>query len=53
MESNQNIKIFENEKFGQIRTIEVNNEPYFVGKDIAIILGYELAARKPTSLDVG
>lgn len=40
MKSNQNIKIFENDKFGQIRTIEVNNEPYFVGRDIAIILGY-------------
>lgn len=39
MTQNQ-VKIFKNEKFGQIRTIEVNNEPYFVGRDIAIILGY-------------
>lgn len=28
---------FENQ---QIRTIEINNEPYFVGKDVAEILGY-------------
>ena len=32
--------IFTNEKFGEIRTIEINNEPWFVGKDVAEILGY-------------
>lgn len=37
---NKEIKIFENEEFGQIRTILINNEPWFVGKDIASILGY-------------
>lgn len=34
------IKVFENTEFGSVRTIEVNNEPYFVGKEIAEILGY-------------
>lgn len=34
------IKIFESEKFGAIRTVEQNGEPWFVGKDVAEILGY-------------
>lgn len=34
------IKIFENPEFGSVRTVEVNGEPYFVGKDVAEILGY-------------
>lgn len=34
------LQIFENKEFGKIRTVEINNEPYFVGKDVAQILGY-------------
>lgn len=34
------IKIFENAEFGSVRTVEVEGEPYFVGKDVAEILGY-------------
>src|SRR5574344_470761 len=34
------INIFENEEFGSVRTMEINGEPYFVGKDVAEILGY-------------
>lgn len=34
------VKIFESKEFGKVRTVEVNGEPYFVGKDIATILGY-------------
>lgn len=34
------IKIFENDEFGSVRTMEINGEPYFVGKDVAEILGY-------------
>ena len=34
------LQIFNNEEFGQIRTIEVNGEPWFVGKDIAQALQY-------------
>lgn len=37
------LKIFENEEFGQIRSIEIDGLPYFVGKDVAEILGYERA----------
>ena len=32
---NNEIEIFKNEEFGQIRTMLINNEPYFVGKDVA------------------
>ena len=38
---NSELKIFENEEFGRIRSVMVNNEPYFVGNDIATILGYK------------
>ena len=34
------LKIFENEQFGKIRTVEIDNTPYFVGKDVAEALGY-------------
>ena len=36
------LKIFESKEFGKVRTVEVNGEPYFVGKDIATILGYRV-----------
>ena len=34
------IQIFNSAEFGQIRTVEVNGTPYFVGKDVAEALGY-------------
>lgn len=34
------IQIFKNEQFGQIRMIMQDDEPWFVGKDVAEILGY-------------
>lgn len=34
------LKVFENPTFGQVRTVEIDGEPYFVGKDVATILGY-------------
>ena len=34
------LKIFENEQFGSIRTVEIDSTPYFVGKDVAEVLGY-------------
>lgn len=39
MSENQ-IKVFENVDFGKVRIIEMNGEPWFVGKDVAEILGY-------------
>lgn len=35
------LQIFKNEEFGEIRTVEIGGEPWFVGKDVAEILGYE------------
>lgn len=35
-----NLQIFENTDFGRIRSLVIGNEPWFVGKDIAEILGY-------------
>lgn len=35
------LTIFTNEKFGQVRSIIVDNTPYFVGKDVALALGYK------------
>ena len=34
------LKVFENPTFGRVRTVEVDNEPWFVGKDVAEALGY-------------
>ena len=34
------LEIFKNQDFGEIRAISINDEPYFVGKDVAMILGY-------------
>lgn len=34
------IQIFQNNKFGSVRTTVIDNEPWFVGKDVASVLGY-------------
>lgn len=34
------LQIFNNEEFGKIRTVTINNEPWFVSKDVATSLGY-------------
>lgn len=34
------LQIFNNEEFGRIRTVTIDNEPWFVGKDVAEALGY-------------
>ena len=34
------LKIFNNAEFGSVRTMTIDGEPYFVGKDVADILGY-------------
>lgn len=36
----EQLKIFESEEFGQVRTISIDGEPWFVGKDVAISLEY-------------
>lgn len=35
------LQIFNSEEFGDIRTVTINNEPWFVGKDVAVSLGYK------------
>lgn len=35
-----NLEVFKNKEFGEVRTITIDDEPYFVGKDVALILGY-------------
>lgn len=39
------IKTYANSEFGEVRTVLIGDEPYFVGKDIAVILGYERATK--------
>lgn len=34
------IQIFNNSDFGEVRVTTINNEPWFIGKDVAEILGY-------------
>ena len=35
------LKIFENPEFGEVRTVEIDGEPWLVGKDVAQALGYK------------
>lgn len=39
------LQIFNNEEFGNVRVLEINNEPWFVGKDIADKLEYQNGSR--------
>ena len=41
----KNLQVFKNEQFGEVRVMEHNGEPWFVGKDIAEILGYERSTK--------
>lgn len=34
------LQIFNSEEFGTVRTVTIDNEPWFVGKDVAEALGY-------------
>ncbi len=35
------LQIFNSEEFGTVRTVTIDNEPWFVGKDVAEALGYK------------
>ena len=37
---NNNLMIFENPEFGELRSLRMNGEPWFVGRDVAMALGY-------------
>lgn len=34
------LQVFKNQEFGSVRTLTLNDEPWFVGKDVALALGY-------------
>ncbi len=34
------LQVFENEEFGKVRTLTIDNEPWFVGKDVTEALGF-------------
>lgn len=40
MNENNKLAVFANPEFGEVRTLEINGEPWFVGKDVAQALGY-------------
>lgn len=49
-----NLTVFSNPDFGSIRTVTINSEPYFVGKDVAEALGYKeptKAAREKVDIE--
>lgn len=37
---NNHLMIFENPEFGELRSLHMNGEPWFVGRDVAMALGY-------------
>lgn len=46
-----NLQVFKNKNFGEIRTLEMNNEPWFVAKDICDILELRNARVAVSRLD--
>lgn len=45
------LSIFDNKEFGQLRTITINNEPWFVGKDVCEMFGDKNSNRTLSRLD--
>ena len=39
------VQVFNNANFGQVRSMMIDGEPWFVGKDVAYILGYQNVSR--------
>lgn len=39
------LQIFNNHEFGQMRTVSIDGEPWFVGKDVTAALGYQNASK--------
>ncbi len=44
-DESKELQIFNNPEFGEIRTTVIDGEPWFVGKDVADILGYQNGSR--------
>ena len=36
-----NLQVFKSEEFGEVRSLLINNKPWFIGKQVADILGYQ------------
>ena len=45
------LQVFENQEFGEVRSLLINSEPWFVGKDVASVLGYA-DTNKAIAMDV-
>ena len=43
--SNSEVILFRHEQFGEIRTLNIDGEPWFVGKDITSVLGYSNSSK--------
>lgn len=41
METENSVQVFENQEFGQLRTVVIDNVPWMIGKDVAVALGYK------------
>lgn len=39
------LQVFKNQEFGSVRTLTLNDEPWFVGKDVAEALGYKRSTK--------
>lgn len=48
---NGEVEIFHNEKFGQIRTVNIDGEPQFVAKDVCDILGVKNTTQSMQQLE--
>lgn len=42
---NSQVQIFENETFGKLRVLEIEGEPWFIGREVAQLLGYANLSR--------
>lgn len=39
------LQVFTSNEFGEVRTVVINDTPWFVGKDVAVVLGYQNSSR--------
>lgn len=45
------IQVFQNQDFGQVRIVQIEGQPWFVGKDVADALGYDQTSNMVKRLD--
>ena len=49
----EDIQIFNSKEFGDVRALELNGAPWFVGKDVAEALGYGAGKSQPRNSSTG